>query len=222
MPASPPATSAPRDQILDAAEALFARQGFDRTTIKQIGAGAGVNSALLYYYYTDKEQLYRATLDRLVRRIVPRAMERLNAPGTPAERVRSFLELQAEFMGDHPHFYPILLRELVDHGAKHAVAQIQLVAATMFRRLCEVIEEGQRSGEFRRTVDPRFAAISTVAVLAHFFTARPAIGLFLGGTTAGPPRETVRDYVRHAVEYALAALAAVPVATKAPKPARKS
>jgi DNA-binding transcriptional regulator YbjK len=47
-----------RDLILDAAERLFAAQGFARTTIKQIGREAGVNSALLYYYFADKHQLY--------------------------------------------------------------------------------------------------------------------------------------------------------------------
>jgi AcrR family transcriptional regulator len=47
--------SAPtQDLILDAAERLFARQGFTATTIKQIGKEAAVNPALLYYYYVSK------------------------------------------------------------------------------------------------------------------------------------------------------------------------
>ena len=54
-----------RDSILDAAEALFARQGFDATTIKDIGTAAGVNAALLYYYFTDKATLYEAVLRRM-------------------------------------------------------------------------------------------------------------------------------------------------------------
>jgi AcrR family transcriptional regulator len=59
-----------RHLILDAAERLFAAQGFPRTTIKQIGQAAGVNSALLYYYFGDKDRLYRsaaAVRPRLVR-----------------------------------------------------------------------------------------------------------------------------------------------------------
>ena len=48
-----------RIAILDAAEELFALHGFTATTIKQIGATADVNSALLYYYFADKETLYR-------------------------------------------------------------------------------------------------------------------------------------------------------------------
>jgi TetR/AcrR family transcriptional regulator len=219
VPLAPTATP---DQILDAAEALFARRGFAATTIKQIAGAAGVNSALLYYYFADKERLYRAALDRLVRRMFGRTAPRLDAAGRPEDRLRAFLEAQVEVLLSHPHLYPLILRELVDYGAAHAVEQIRLVAATAFRRLCAVIEEGQRGGVFRRELDPRFAAISSVSVILHFFTARPAIGIFLGYTTAGPPAEVTRAYARHAVDFALAALAARPAHPARPAARRRA
>jgi hypothetical protein len=46
-----------------------------------------------------------------------------------------------------------------------------------------------------------------VSAVAHFFTIRPIAGVFLGYTTKGPPADTVRAYVRHAADFALAALA---------------
>lgn len=202
-----------RDEILDAAQARFAAQGFVATTIKDIAAAAGVNSALLYYYFRNKENLYQAVLARLVQGFVRRGLERLDAPGTSEARLRGFLEVFGETFGEHPHFYRLMLRELVDYAASHAVEQIKLIATTMFSRLCAVIEEGQRGGVFRSDLEPRFAAISTVSVLAHFFTARPVVGLFLGYTIKGPPPEVVRAYVRHAADFALAALATRPPAT---------
>jgi TetR/AcrR family transcriptional regulator len=201
-----------RDEILDAAQARFAAQGFVATTIKDIAAAAGVNSALLYYYFRDKESLYQAVLARLVQSFVRRGVERLDAPGSPEVRLRGFLELFGEVFGTDPHFYRLMLRELLDYAARHAVEPIKLVAATMFSRLCAVIEEGQRAGAFRAELEPRFAAISSVSILAHFFTARPVVGLFLGYTIKGPPPEVVRAYVRHAADFALAALAAHPSA----------
>ncbi|HEU5168901.1 MAG TPA: TetR/AcrR family transcriptional regulator [Gemmatimonadales bacterium] len=209
-----------RDQILDAAEALFARQGFAGTTIKQIGAEAGVNSALLYYYFRDKEQLYRATLERLAQGLIRRGVERLDAPGPPEARLRAFLEFQADAVASQPNLWPIFLRELVDHSARHAVEQIRLLAATVFRRICDLIAEGQRTGVFRAELDPRFAAIACVSTILHFFTARPAIGIFLGFGTEGPPKDTVRAYARHAADFALAALTAG-AAARAPAPRRR-
>jgi TetR/AcrR family transcriptional regulator len=214
MPAAAPSPA--RDQILEAAQACFAARGFAGTTIKHIAAAAGVNSALLYYYFRDKERLYQAALDRLVQTMIRRGGERLDAPGTPETRLRGFLELFGGVFGSHPHFYRLMLRELVDYAASHAVEQFKLVSTTMFTRLCGVIEEGQRSGTFRPELEPRFAAISAVATVAHFFTMRPVAGLFLGYTIKGPPPEVVRAYVHHAADFALAALATHP-----PTPARR-
>ena len=197
-----------RAHILDAAERLFAAQGFPRTTIKQIGRAAGVNSALLYYYFADKEQLYRAVLERLMGSLIEHTSDRLAAPGAPAHRLRGFLEAQAEELSRHPNLPRLLLRELADHEAVHAVAQVQRLAATTFRRLCDLIREGQAEGSFRTDVDPRFAAVSVVAQLAYFHLARPAVGLLLGAGRAGPSRAQTGAFTRHAAEFALAALAA--------------
>lgn len=206
-PAGDPST---RDAILDGAEQLFSERGFARTTIKQIGRQAGVNSALLYYYFVDKDQLYRAVLERFVSRLVARTMAGSTRDGGPVARLRAFVAAQADALAANPHFPRLLVRELVDFDAAHAVEQIQLLAATSFRRLCGLIEEGQRAGVFRRDVDPRFAAISTISQVAYFFVARPAVGILLGAGPDGPAPEVVRAYAGHAAEFALAALAAPP------------
>lgn len=202
------AAASTREGILAAAQACFAAQGFVATTIKDIAAEAGVNSALLYYYFRDKENLYQAALDGLISEFVTRGMARLDAPGSPEARLRAFLAVIGDTFGSHPHFYRLMLRELVDYNASHAVEQFKLVSTTMYRRLCELIEEGQREGVFRADLDPRFGAISSVSAVAHFFTIRPIASVFLGHTTKGPPPHLVQAYLRHATDYALAALAA--------------
>lgn len=205
-----------RDLILDAAERLFAQQGFARTPIKQIGREAGVNSALLYYYFADKDRLYREVLQRFIDRLVARTTSGVTAEGPPAARLRAFLEAQAETLAANPHFPRLLVRELAESDAAHAVEQIQRLAATGFRRLCEIIEEGQRVGVFRTDLDPRFAAISCISQIAYFFVARPAIRVLLDAPAGGPGPEVVRAFASHAAEFALAALAAPSTA-----PARK-
>jgi len=100
----------------------------------------------------------------------------------------------------------LLVRELVDHQAAHAEQAITNTAAGAFRRLCEVIEAGQRDGAFRKSLDPRFTAISIIAQVAYFAIARPAVGLLLGHGTSGPPRAVSDEFYVHAEEFALAAL----------------
>src|SRR4051794_24678457 len=105
----PAADHISRDAILDAAERLFAAQGFTRTTIKQIGRAAGVNSALLYYYFADKDRLYREVLQRFVARLVERTMA-APAGGGPEAAVRAFVLAQADTLNGNPHFPRLLVR----------------------------------------------------------------------------------------------------------------
>jgi AcrR family transcriptional regulator len=200
------ADSPSKDQILDAAERLFAQQGFSRTTIKQIGKAAGVNSALLYYYFGDKERLYRAVLERLVTRLVGRTLGRLGADASPPLKIRGFIEAQVETFIANPQLPKLFMREMLDHDAAHAVEQIQHLAATSFKGLCDTIADGQRQRIFRSDIDPKFAAISTVGQVAYFFLARPAVRILLGAGSEGPSAGTIQAFARHAADFALSAL----------------
>ena len=204
-----------KDAILDSAEDLFARQGFDATTIKELAAAAQVNGALLYYYFGDKEKLYHAVLQRRVEAFVSEGVKALSSASGPNEGVAALIAFQARMLRDHPALPRLLMRELLDHDAAHAKAQITHVAANMFRRLCELIEEGQRVGTFRPDLDPRFAAISSIAQVIYFHVAQPAVRILLAAGAEGEPPVADRDaflaaFAEHASRFALSALAARP------------
>src|ERR671929_937846 len=196
-----------RDQILDAAEQLFARQGFAATTIKQIGAAAGVNSALLYYYFDDKETLYREMIRRIMSGFVAIGTKLLAHADSPEEGIRALVHLQAELMATRPQVPRLIARELVDHEAAHAEQEIARLAASTFKTLCDLIEHGQRAGIFRRDLVPQFAAISVVSQVVYFNIARPAVGILLGYGPKGVPPETARAFADHAADFAIAAIA---------------
>jgi TetR/AcrR family transcriptional regulator len=195
-----------REQILDAAESLFARKGFDPTTIKEIGAAAEQNPALLYYYFGGKEELYRAVLSRIVAGMVTRGRASFDAAIAPADAIRALVSVQVEFLLTHPNAPKLFVREMIDHDARNAEAVILQMAAGLFQRLCAVIEAGQAAGLFRSDVEPRFAAVSTISQVVYFMIARPAVGLFFGLGSRGVPEQTARDFGRHAGEFAVRAL----------------
>lgn len=203
---SQPVSAVARDALLDAAETLFARQGFEPTTIKQIGAAAGLNPALLYYYFGNKEELYRAVLGRIVGELVSRGQARLAAASSPEDAVRGVVETQTRFLLAHPNAPKLFVREMVDHEARHGEQVILQMAAGLFARLCEVIEAGQRGGVFRRDLEPRFAAVSVISQMVYFHLAKPAVGLLYGLGPHGIDDELVQRFGRHASEFALHAL----------------
>jgi TetR/AcrR family transcriptional regulator len=194
------------EAILDAAEPLFGSQGFAATTIKQIGAAAGLNPALIYYYFGSKEELYRALLNRLFGTLAERGAERLATVSSPREAIRVLLALQSETMRRSPSLPRILAREMADHGAAHAQEGIAHLSATLFARLHALIQHGQAAGTFRADLDARFAAISTVSLLPYFHIAQPAVAILMGETQP-LTAELSEAYARHAAEFVLAALA---------------
>jgi AcrR family transcriptional regulator len=61
-PGRPPGTSDNRERILVSARELFARNGIDKTSIRAIGADAGVDAALVHHYFGTKTQLFAAAI----------------------------------------------------------------------------------------------------------------------------------------------------------------
>jgi TetR/AcrR family transcriptional regulator len=202
-------SSAAREQILDAAETLFARQGFDPTTIKEIGAEAKLNPALLYYYFGSKEELYKAVLQRIVTGLVSTGGQVMEAAPAPADAIRALIAAQVEFMLARPAIPKLIVREMIDHDAHHAETVILQMAAGLFQRLCDLIEGGQRAGVFRADVEPRFAAVSTISQVVYFITYRPAVGIFFGLGADGVAPDTARAFGRHAGDFAVRALSPV-------------
>jgi TetR/AcrR family transcriptional regulator len=194
-----------KEAILDAAEARFAAHGFDSTTIKQIAGEAGVNTALIYYYFADKEALYHAMVERLITRIAGTMAGVLARAADPENAVREFAKNHHSFLEANPRMPRLIVRELVDHDAAHAQDAIRQLVATTFDRLRAAIAAGQAAGVFRRDVDPRFAAISLVSQTTYFNVARPAISLIFAD--GGPiPRALGEAFAEHAAKFTLAAL----------------
>ena len=160
MTSAAPVTS--RDAILDAAIRCFAATGFAATTIKDLASEAEVNSALLYYYFTDKQTLYRETLRHVAQRLSDSAGRRLDDDSPPEEVIRRFVQQQAEFLIANPHVPRLLLREMLEHTGRNAEEAIVSLIGGVFTTLCDVIRRGQEQGLFRPDVDPKYAAISTV------------------------------------------------------------
>src|SRR4051812_19823224 len=115
-----PSDTDTREQILDAAEALFAGQGFDATTIKAIGARAEANPALIYYYFGSKDTLYREVLQRLFGWLVAAAGRELDGSLEPAAAIRQLVGFQSQRLAERPTLPRVLAREMIDPHAEHA------------------------------------------------------------------------------------------------------
>jgi AcrR family transcriptional regulator len=195
-----------RDQILDAAERCFASQGFAGTPVKQIAADARVNSALLYYYFRDKEGLYRAVIDRLLERMIAMGTTALASHDDPESAVRAVIAGQARLLSSTPSWIRILARELLDADHSRVGEPARRVASTIFAQLCATIRRGQARKQFRGDVDPRFAAISLIGQQAYFYLAHSAVRVLLESEGVALDEETRAAFASHVADFCIAAL----------------
>ena len=126
---------ASRRAILDAAEQLFARRGYDRASLGEIGRAAGVSAALPAYFFGGKEGLYEAVLERLLvereRRLEPlaaRAADELEQTGDLRAALELLIDGYIDFLCERTALVRLMGREALDGGRhlapgpRHSVA----------------------------------------------------------------------------------------------------
>jgi AcrR family transcriptional regulator len=114
-----------KDRILDAAERLFARDGFEATSLRAITAEAQVNLAAVNYHFQSKEALVQAVIARRINPINAQRLALLDAyeaesggAPLPLERIMdAFLRPIVELVGSHAHeFVPLVGRIYTEPG----------------------------------------------------------------------------------------------------------
>jgi len=194
-----------RAAILSAAVREFADHGMAGARTDAIARAAGVNKALLYYYFKDKEKLYGAALDHVFSQLSTRLLGVLGRDLGPSEKIRAYVGAHFDFIASHLHYRGLVQGEIARSG--HASPHMQRVAKRyfhpLFTGLGEVIRAGIAAGEFR-DVDPLHFIPSMVAVVVFYFTSAPVMQAATGRDPLSPERlaehrAAVLDFVSSAL-----------------------
>jgi TetR/AcrR family transcriptional regulator len=127
-----------RAAILDAAERLFAEQGYEATSLNQVGAAAGVSRGTPGYFFGSKPDLYQAVLDRSfaeVRAAVREGRARALASNESAQAILAgAVSDYFDFLAARPNFVRLIEREALSggrlpHGVSHLSAGQEALAA---------------------------------------------------------------------------------------------
>ena len=191
-----------REAILEAAERIFGDEGLEGARTDAIAAAAGVNKALLYYYFRSKERLYRAVLEGYLTGFNRRALELLASRGSARSLLLRYINLHFDFIGAHPHHGPLFQRMLMaDQKSLARLAREYFLPRS--KALLKVIERGMRAGEFRH-MDSTHAAISIVSLIVFYFSSAPVLRAVSGidpyaKANVERRREEVLKFVRYAL-----------------------
>lgn len=194
-----------RAAILKAAVAEFAREGVAGARTDAIARSAGVNKALLYYYFKDKEALYQAVLDHVFSGVRAAIHDALSQRLPPRERLAAYVYAHFDYIASNPLYPRIVQGEFLRAGRD--ASRLQRIAENYFRpifsKLSSLLNEGMDSGEFR-PVNPVHFIPSMVSVIVFYFSTAPVMKVMTGSDPMSPKylgerRAAVLDFISAAL-----------------------
>ena len=143
-----------RQEILDVALSEFARNGYSGARVDEIAARTRTTKRMLYYYFTNKEQLYIAVLERAY--ATARDAERQQDVDylDPEPAIRTLAELTFDHHESHQDFISLVAIENIHRGEfiarSPALAELNTPAVAV---IASILERGRAAGVFRGDVE---------------------------------------------------------------------
>lgn len=187
----PRSDSQQRARILDAAVRMFAERGRRGTTIRTVGAAAGVNSALIYYYFENKEELFQECVRMVLRGFLAElAADRRGFSGGRA-RIEWLVDHVFRYYSAHPERLRLMAIALVLHGNLMGQCLAPLLREGVPLPL-EVLRDGMDAGELRRQ-NPVAAWWNIIGIcLFNLFTREVSAGIDWGSVGIQQPSSAER------------------------------
>lgn len=154
-----------RGKLLDVAVECFAHHGVASSTLREIAREAGVNPALVHYYYGDKQQLVQAVISE---RVIPAFTEVRTATAKGGDDIAAviagFVRGMCEAVERHPWLPALWVREVLCEGGALREVMFDTVAPQMPQMLATRFAEAQAAGKLNPDLDPRLLVTSLVGL----------------------------------------------------------
>jgi TetR/AcrR family transcriptional regulator len=180
-------------QLLTHAKQLFATLGYHATTTEKIAAAAGVTEPILYRHFDSKKALFMEVLEEVRSATLRRWHAETAGVSDPLAKLHAIADSYLGTTRRHAVEFRTLHRALVETDDEEVVALLRSFYLDSEVLLARVIAEGQQSGVFRRSLDPRVGAWELI---------RTALGYTLT-LPLGVPLYDEPDYLPRAIDCLL-------------------
>lgn len=162
----------PRDKILDAAEALFARRGYAGVGMREVAEAAGLGKSSLFHHFRTKEELYLAVVVRMLDGFDRRLSAALAAGGDPLARFDRWIDVVLDLLAEEPNASRLLLRSLFEDddfaGDTDDERRVDEVLRRIIQNIAALLREGMQSGVFRVASIPHTVQSLIGLTVYHF------------------------------------------------------
>lgn len=190
-------------RIFEAAHEVFTQKGMDGAKMQEIADKAGINKALLHYYYRSKEKLYEAVVKAIMAKAVPNVRKVIESDLPLEEKITRFIDFYIGLISKNTFIPLFIISEINKHPDRffEQVLPKDLPQPEVFFRQ---VEEEIAAGNIR-PVKPQHLIMHIVSMCIFPFLGKPLLGLFLG-ITPQDMKTLLEERKREVTDFVLAGL----------------
>lgn len=140
-------------QILETAREVFIQEGYDGARMQHIADKAGINKALLHYYYRTKENLFKAVFDRVFDEVMNRIFSLVASEDSLEDLIRVFFREHTGYLLREPRLPAFIVSEISLHPRLLA-SVFQKYGRMGIGRFSELVAKGKEEGNVDPDLDP--------------------------------------------------------------------
>lgn len=160
-------------KIFEAATQLFIEKGVDRTSVRDIASKAGINLALMNYYFRSKENLFDAIFTKLVEENTKDLVEILDSDLSIEEKVKRYVDAYIDMLSENPLLVSFFLS--IIHRSREKITEMKVVSNLYGReKFTQQMIEESKKGNIRKT-DPGHFFVDMISMITFPFAIRPLI-----------------------------------------------
>ncbi|TFI51148.1 TetR/AcrR family transcriptional regulator [Mastigocladus laminosus UU774] len=193
-----------KKQILDAAEEEFARHGLSGTRTEEIAKGASVTTGMIYYYFINKEELYKNVLQRSIAEL-HEEFKQLNLDCLQAdEALKSIVRTYIAYQAVYNKRGMILFQEVVQNQGKYLE---KMNWQNIFVYVINVLKQGIAEGSFCQ-LDPILTTMQIFSICVFYFTFHENLKRLTPNLQLLSP-EIIEQYTQEAINLILTGVLSV-------------
>jgi TetR/AcrR family transcriptional regulator len=158
------------DKILEAAQTVFIQKGMDGARMQEIANEAGINKALLHYYFRTKQKLFEAIFTTVFNQIFPNIKSLIFSEKPFEERLGTFVEKYIDLLLKNPFLPAFILKEI--NRDPDFLASIIKKQGINPEEILQMIEREMEAETIIR-MDPRDLMVNILGLSIFPFAARP-------------------------------------------------
>ena len=164
------------DKILEAAKNVFVAKGMEGARMQEIADEAGINKALLHYYFRSKERLFEAIFSEIIKFAFPKITRIAQSDEPIVTKIEQVIDAYIDLLIKHPFIPGFVMKELNrdPSGLFKIVMKFGLNPQVIFDQIQLAIDRGEIV-----QIQPRHLAANIISMCVFPFAARPLVSFVL-------------------------------------------